>query len=53
MKGALVLYNNNIHIKVLDNDTEFGSTMAADIINDICGSTMTQSKTVSLFALSG
>ena len=51
MKGALVLYNNNIHIKVLDNSTEFGSTMAADIINEICGSTMTQTNTVSLFAL--
>ncbi|KAK4550060.1 hypothetical protein LTR36_003027 [Oleoguttula mirabilis] len=52
MKAALVLYNNNIHIKTLDDDTDFGSTMDSDTISDICSSTLTQTNTVSLFALS-
>ncbi|KAK1823215.1 target of Sbf [Friedmanniomyces endolithicus] len=54
IKAAMVLYNNNnIHLKLLDNSTDFSSTMSADIINEICGSTLSQTNTVSLFALSG
>lgn len=51
IKAAMVLYDNNIHIKILDNNTNFGSSMDADTLNDICGSTLTQSKLVSLFQL--
>lgn len=53
MKAAMVLNNNNIHIKVLDDDTDFGDAMDADTIDDICGSTLVQNQLVSLFALSG
>jgi len=53
MKAALVLYNDNIHIKVLDADTDFGANMDTATLNDICGSTLTQTKTVSLFNLVG
>ena len=51
IKAALVMYDNNIHIKILDNNTHFGSSMDAGTINDICGSTLTQNKFVSLFPL--
>ena len=51
IKAALVLYNDNIHIKILDNDTDFGDSMDTNTLNDICGSTLTQTKTVSLFNL--
>lgn len=53
IKVAMVLYDDNIHIKVLDYNTEFSSNMDASIINDIVGSTMQQSDTVSLFNLAG
>lgn len=53
IKAALVLYNDNIHIKVLDNNTDFGSTMSTDTLNNICGSTLTQNNAVSLFNLVG
>ena len=51
IKVAMVLYENDIHIKILANDTDFGSTMDSGTISEICGSTSTQSKTVSLFSL--
>ncbi|KAK4565412.1 target of Sbf [Recurvomyces mirabilis] len=51
MKAAMVLYNNNIHIKLLSDDADFGEVMDADVINDICGSTLQQTKSVSLFKL--
>jgi len=52
IKAAMVLYNDNIHIKILDDSTEFGSSMGSDTLNNICGSTLTQDKLVSLFKLS-
>ncbi|KAK5727936.1 target of Sbf [Elasticomyces elasticus] len=52
-KAVMVLYNDNIHLKMLDDDFEFGSSLDADAINDICGSTLEQTDTVSLFALAG
>jgi hypothetical protein len=53
IKAAMVLYDNNIHIKLLDDSTDFGDVMSTDTINDICGSTLQQTNAVSLFALSG
>ncbi|KAI7311410.1 hypothetical protein KC367_g2162 [Hortaea werneckii] len=53
IKAAMVLDNNNIHIKVLEDSVDFGSSMDYETIQDICGSTMTQSKTVSIFDLLG
>ncbi|KAK5134351.1 hypothetical protein LTR08_006531 [Meristemomyces frigidus] len=50
-KAVMLLNNNNIHIKLLDSSTDFGSTMDMDFINDLCSSTLTQSLTTSLFAL--
>ncbi|KAK1810228.1 target of Sbf [Friedmanniomyces endolithicus] len=52
-KAVMVLYENNIHLKMLDDNYEFGSNMDASAITDICGSTLAQTNTVSLFALSG
>ena len=53
IKVAMVLYNDNIHIKVLDSGTEFPSTMDGNTINEIVASTSTQSSHVSLFNLVG
>ncbi|KAK4998946.1 target of Sbf [Elasticomyces elasticus] len=53
IKAALILYDDNIHIKILDNSVTFGPSMSSDDISAICSSTSTQSKTVSLFALAG
>lgn len=53
MKAVMVLYNNNIHLKKLDDDFDFGTEMDMDTIDDICGSTMKQTNRVSLFALGG
>jgi len=50
-KYAVILYNNNVHIKVLDADTDFGEEMDSGTLNDICGSTLEQTNTVSLFNL--
>ena len=52
IKGAMVMKNNDIYVKILDDSTEFGSSMGSDALNDICGSTLTQDKLVSLFKLS-
>jgi len=52
MKAALVLYNNNIHIQVLDDSATFDESLAASTLSDIISSTSTQTNTVSLFALS-
>ncbi|KAK0272347.1 target of Sbf [Friedmanniomyces endolithicus] len=52
-KAVMVLYENNIHLKMLDDSFDFGSNMDASAITDICGSTLAQTNTVSLFALSG
>ena len=53
IKGALVMYDNNIHIKLLDNDQEFSETLATDVINNICGTTINQSNKVSVMNLNG
>lgn len=53
IKAALVLYDDNIHIKVLDNSTDFGSSMSTSVINDIVDGTLTQALGVSLFQLAG
>lgn len=52
IKAIVLLEDDNLHIKVLDNDTDFGSSIPADTISNICGSTLTESKLVSLFKLS-
>lgn len=54
IKAALLLYNNNIHIKVLDS-FDFGSTMGDTFVNDICTDTLVNSleSLTSLFSLSG
>ena len=51
IKVAMILYDDCIHIKVLDNNTEFPSTMDGSVIDDILGSTSMDSSTVSLFSL--
>jgi len=54
IKAAVVLFNNNIHIKILDNNTVFGETVAQSLIDEIAQQTSTQADAgVSLFALSG
>lgn len=53
IKVGLVMFDDNIHIKILDNDTDFGSSQAGSMIQDIISSTMTQSQMVSLFNLQG
>ncbi|KAK3112231.1 target of Sbf [Teratosphaeriaceae sp. CCFEE 6253] len=50
-KAVMVLYNDNIHLKLLDDSYEFGSSLDSNAISDICGSTLEQTNTVSLFAL--
>lgn len=53
IKAVLVMNQDNLHIKVLDDSFDFSSTIDAATINDICDSTLTQVKNlVSLFALS-
>lgn len=53
IKLAVVLYENNVHMQILDDSTDFGSDMSADTISNICESTSTASDDVSLFALAG
>lgn len=53
IKVATILSNNNIHIKVLDDSTDFASVLSSGTLDSICSSTLTQSKKVSLFQLSG
>ncbi|TKA67081.1 hypothetical protein B0A49_06108 [Cryomyces minteri] len=52
IKAALVLYDDNIHIQILDSNTSFGSSMSASAIANICSATSTQNKDTSVFALS-
>ncbi|EMC95364.1 hypothetical protein BAUCODRAFT_72229 [Baudoinia panamericana UAMH 10762] len=56
MIGALVLYNNNIHIKTWQSGDSsapsFGSSLDAGVVSDIVSSTATQTDNVSLFVLS-
>ena len=51
IKVAMVLNDDNIHIKILDNSVDFPSTMDESTINEILGSTSAASNTVSLFSL--
>ena len=51
IKAALILNDDNIHIKLLPDSTEFGSSMTSDAINAIIDSVITQTDSVSLFAL--
>ncbi|KAI7570698.1 hypothetical protein KC343_g7509 [Hortaea werneckii] len=53
MKAAMILDNNNIHLKKLEDDFDFASDIDASTISEICGNTLTQSKLVSLFSLTG
>lgn len=54
IKAALLLYKNNMHIKIIDNSTEFGTTMPMTFLNEIVSETMDNSlaNLVSLFKLS-
>lgn len=52
IKAALIMNGANIHIKVLDDSFDFGSSIDASTISDICEETLIQSTVVSLFALS-
>ncbi|KAK4628834.1 PGA52-like protein [Fulvia fulva] len=53
IKAALLLYKDNIHIKILDDSTDFGKTMGDSFINEICQDTLADSLEglVSLFKL--
>ncbi|KXS98837.1 hypothetical protein AC578_10853 [Pseudocercospora eumusae] len=53
IKAALLLYKDNIHIKILDDNTDFGKTMDDTFLNDMIKDTMTDSlqRLVSHFAL--
>ena len=55
IKVGVVLYNDNIHVKILNDDHAFPSTMDSSIISEIVDTTMAQSESrlVSLFSLSG
>lgn len=53
IKAALLLYKDNMHIKIIDNSTEFGTNMPMTFLNDMASDTMEDSLTnlVSLFKL--
>jgi hypothetical protein len=52
-KGALIFYNDNIHIKMLDQDFDFSSSISDDVVQEWINDTSSQSadKLVSLFKL--
>lgn len=54
IKAALLLYKDNMHIKIIDNSTDFGSTMPMTFLNEMVSDTMEDSLSnlVSLFKLS-
>ena len=54
IKAALLLYKDNIHIKVLDDSTTFGSTMGDTFVTEMIADTLEDSLSnlVSLFKLS-
>ncbi|EME79386.1 uncharacterized protein MYCFIDRAFT_212204 [Pseudocercospora fijiensis CIRAD86] len=54
IKAALLLYKDNIHIKILDDSTQFGKTMDDTFLDNMMKDTMTDSleRLVSHFALS-
>lgn len=51
IKAALILNGDNIHIKQLSDDYEFGSSLDESSISDICSTTLVQSLLVSIFNL--
>lgn len=51
IKAALVMNGDNMHIKVLDDSFEFGSSLEESDISDICSTTLVQSLLVSIFNL--
>jgi len=51
IKAALIMNGDNIHIKQLSDDYEFGSSLDEAAISDICSSTLLQSLLVSIFNL--
>lgn len=51
MKAALVMNGDNLHIKVLDDSYEFGSSLEESDVSDICSSTLVESLLVSIFNL--
>jgi hypothetical protein len=55
IKAALLLFDDNIHIKILDNSTEFGTNMPSSFLTEMAADTMADSleNLVSLFKLSG
>lgn len=53
VKVGVMMIDDCIHIKILDSGMEFGSSLAADVVQEIVDSTMTQSQSVALFSLEG
>ncbi|SMQ51106.1 unnamed protein product [Zymoseptoria tritici ST99CH_3D7] len=55
IKAALLLFDDNIHIKILDDSTEFGPNMGTTFLKEMAADTMEDSveKLVSLFKLGG
>ena len=51
IKVAMVMYDDNFHVKVLDDSVEFPSVMDDATIDDILSSTSMASRLVSLFSL--
>ncbi|KAL1303661.1 hypothetical protein AAFC00_007016 [Neodothiora populina] len=51
IKAAMIMNGDNIHIKVLDDSYEFGSSLDEAAISDICSSTLIESLLVSIFNL--
>jgi hypothetical protein len=51
IKVGMILFDDNIHIKVLDNSVNFDNDMDSSVINDILNSTSTAGPLVSLFSL--
>lgn len=53
IKAAMVMMDNDIHIKILSDDYEFGSSMDSAAIDDIVGNKGLLEKLTSVFDLSG
>lgn len=53
IKAAMVMKDNDIHIKILDDNTEFGTTMKGSDISDVCGGNGISDLLKSVFTLSG
>lgn len=51
VKAAMIMNGENIHIKQLDDDYEFGSSLDESSISEICSTTLIQSLLVSIFNL--